>query len=240
MGSDKAFARFGDATLIEWMLDRLAPAFPHAFIVANDPARFRSFGLPVVTDALAEGGRRSASTRPCWRRPSNGCSAWPATCPSSPLGSFAAWRSGAPASTCTCPGTAPSWQPLCAVYARSTLPAFETSLRRRAQAHRPDLSGADGPGTWRWGAGPSATLSCSSPTSTPRGAGGGAVHASPPVTSPGDRRRPALLTPEDPPLHGAHTGAGGLVRGQEELGQDHRADRRGQGAGPRGDTGWAR
>lgn len=57
MGGDKAGRPFvGDTTLLEWIRDRVAPLFTHVFVVANDPARFRGFGLPVVTDALSERG----------------------------------------------------------------------------------------------------------------------------------------------------------------------------------------
>ncbi len=38
------------------MRDRLAPLFANTFVVAKDPSRFHSLGLPVVNDALAEGG----------------------------------------------------------------------------------------------------------------------------------------------------------------------------------------
>ncbi len=56
MGEDKAFAAFRDGTLLEWMRDRLAPLFPHVFIVAREPARFQALGLAVVNDAMPEGG----------------------------------------------------------------------------------------------------------------------------------------------------------------------------------------
>jgi molybdopterin-guanine dinucleotide biosynthesis protein MobB len=56
MGEDKAFVAFHDVTLLEWMRDRLAPLFPHSFIVAREPARFGGLGLAVVTDALPEAG----------------------------------------------------------------------------------------------------------------------------------------------------------------------------------------
>jgi molybdopterin-guanine dinucleotide biosynthesis protein MobB len=56
MGHDKAFALLQGGTLLEWMRDRLAPLFRHAFIVARDPSRFQGLGLAVVNDALLEGG----------------------------------------------------------------------------------------------------------------------------------------------------------------------------------------
>jgi molybdopterin-guanine dinucleotide biosynthesis protein MobB len=56
MGEDKAFAPFQGGTLLEWMRDRVAPLFPHVFVVAREPTRFHDLGLPVVNDALPEGG----------------------------------------------------------------------------------------------------------------------------------------------------------------------------------------
>ena len=56
MGEDKAFAPFNGKTLLEWMRDRLAPLFPHVFVVAREPSRFHELGLPVVNDALADTG----------------------------------------------------------------------------------------------------------------------------------------------------------------------------------------
>ena len=56
MGEDKALVAFGDGTLLEWVRDRLAPLFAHAFIVAREPERFQGFGLAVVNDALPESG----------------------------------------------------------------------------------------------------------------------------------------------------------------------------------------
>lgn len=56
MGEDKAFALLNDGTLLECMRDRLAPLFPHVFVVTRDPSRFHDLGLPVVNDALPETG----------------------------------------------------------------------------------------------------------------------------------------------------------------------------------------
>lgn len=56
MGEDKAFASFLGGTLLEWMRDRVAPLFPHVFVVAREPHRFHGLGLPVVNDALPELG----------------------------------------------------------------------------------------------------------------------------------------------------------------------------------------
>jgi molybdopterin-guanine dinucleotide biosynthesis protein len=56
MGTDKALAQFVDGPLLQWIVRRVAAPFTESFVVANDPARFRHLGLPVVTDALSERG----------------------------------------------------------------------------------------------------------------------------------------------------------------------------------------
>ena len=56
MGEDKAFAPFENGTLLEWMRDRTAPLFSHVYVVAKEPSRFENLGLPVINDALPEGG----------------------------------------------------------------------------------------------------------------------------------------------------------------------------------------
>jgi molybdopterin-guanine dinucleotide biosynthesis protein MobB len=56
MGEDKAFAPFQNGTLLEWMRDRFAHLFSHTFVIAREPSRFHDLGLPVVNDALQEGG----------------------------------------------------------------------------------------------------------------------------------------------------------------------------------------
>lgn len=56
MGEDKAFAPLRDGTMLEWMRDRLAPLFPHSFIVTREASRFHGLGMAVVNDALPETG----------------------------------------------------------------------------------------------------------------------------------------------------------------------------------------
>lgn len=56
MGEDKVFTAFGGKTLIEWMRERFAPHFAHSFVVSREPSRFHRLGLPVVNDALPDTG----------------------------------------------------------------------------------------------------------------------------------------------------------------------------------------
>jgi len=53
-GGDKALIRIGEATILDRVLDRLAPACAGIVLNANgDPARFSRCGLPVVSDDVA-------------------------------------------------------------------------------------------------------------------------------------------------------------------------------------------
>jgi len=54
-GGDKALIRIGDATILDRVLDRLAPACTGIVLNANgDPARFARFNLPVIADDVAD------------------------------------------------------------------------------------------------------------------------------------------------------------------------------------------
>jgi len=52
MGADKTSVSFGDGTLLEWMVARFSPLFPHSFVVCREPARYRTLATAVVRDAL--------------------------------------------------------------------------------------------------------------------------------------------------------------------------------------------
>jgi molybdopterin-guanine dinucleotide biosynthesis protein A len=53
-GGDKALIRIGEATILDRVLDRLAPACAGIVLNANgDPTRFDRYGLPVVSDDVA-------------------------------------------------------------------------------------------------------------------------------------------------------------------------------------------
>lgn len=125
MGMDKAFVPFGDATLLQWVRDRLAPAFPHAFIVANDPARFRGFGLPVVTDALAEGGPAVGIYSAVLASPVERVLCVACDMPFITARLLRYLAQGAAEFDVFLPRHRGLVEPLCAVYARSTLSAFE-------------------------------------------------------------------------------------------------------------------
>lgn len=54
-GGDKALIRIGEATILRRVLDRLAPHCARIVLNANgDPARFASYGLPVIADDVPD------------------------------------------------------------------------------------------------------------------------------------------------------------------------------------------
>src|SRR6185503_16457339 len=54
-GGDKALIRIGNETILQRALSRLAPQVSGIVLNANgDPARFASFGLPVVADTVPD------------------------------------------------------------------------------------------------------------------------------------------------------------------------------------------
>jgi molybdopterin-guanine dinucleotide biosynthesis protein MobB len=128
MGHDKARAEFAGATLIEWLLDRVAPAFPSVFVVAKDVARFRDLGVPVVADARSVdsptvGVYTAVLASPTLRTLCLGCDI--------PFVTTALLRRLAerPASfDATVPRDESGLQPLCAVYGRQTLATLEQML----------------------------------------------------------------------------------------------------------------
>jgi molybdopterin-guanine dinucleotide biosynthesis protein MobB len=137
MGQDKAFAEFGGGTLIEWVLDRVAGLFPHAFIVAKEVSRYRDLGLPVVADALPAssptvGVYSAVLAAPTDRTLCLGCDL-PFVTPEVLIA--LAERSAGHEALVPCDG---GWlQPLCAVYSRATLGALEEMLT--ADERRIDL-----------------------------------------------------------------------------------------------------
>ncbi len=125
MGADKAFVPFGDGTLLQWVHDRLAPAFRHTFIVANDPSRFRSFGLPVVTDAVDQGGPAVGIYSAVLAAPVERVLCVACDMPFVTARFLHCLAERSAGFEVFLPRHGGLVEPLCAVYARSTLPAFE-------------------------------------------------------------------------------------------------------------------
>ena len=143
MGEDKAFAPFRDGTLLEWMRDRTAPLFPHVFVVTKDPSRFHDLGLPVVNDALEDGGSAvgvytAVLASPTERVLCLACD-MPFVTPAAALG-LADKSAGFDVFV---PRHGGYMQPLCAVYSKTTLDAYLAFIRsggRRIFDIYPDLN----------------------------------------------------------------------------------------------------
>ncbi len=143
MGEDKAFAPFRDGTLLEWMRDRTASLFPHVFVVTKDPSRFHDLGLPVVNDALEDGGSAvgvytAALASPTERVLCLACD-MPFVSPRL-LWDLADKSAGFDVFV---PRHAGYMQPLCAVYSKTTLDAYLAFIRsggRRIFDIYPDLN----------------------------------------------------------------------------------------------------
>jgi molybdopterin-guanine dinucleotide biosynthesis protein A len=56
MGQDKALLTVGGRTLLEHVVERVAPVATEVFVVATGRPEYRRFGLPVVDDLLPERG----------------------------------------------------------------------------------------------------------------------------------------------------------------------------------------
>lgn len=142
MGTDKALAPFLEGSLLEWLIDRVAPAFAHAFIVANEPARFRHLGLPVVTDALPERGSAVGIYTSLLACPTERVLCLACDMPFVTPWLLRALAQGSAGYQVFVPRTGEYLQPLCAVYDRSATGAFEAFIQgggRRVDASYREL-----------------------------------------------------------------------------------------------------
>ncbi|MCZ7663568.1 MAG: molybdopterin-guanine dinucleotide biosynthesis protein B [Thermoleophilia bacterium] len=128
MGGDKATTRFVDGTLLEWIRDRVAPLFGHVFVVANDPARFRMFGLPVVTDALDERGSAVGVYTALLASPTDRVLCLACDMPFVTPRLLRRLVEGSVGSDVFVPRHGPYMQPVCAVYSRAIAGVFEDFL----------------------------------------------------------------------------------------------------------------
>jgi len=143
MGEDKAFAPFRDGTLLEWMRDRLAPLFRHAFVVVRDPSRFHQLGLPVVNDALPEIGSAVGVYSATLASPTERVLCVACDMPFVPPRLIRTLADMSKGFDVFVPRHGGYLQPLCAVYGKGTLDAyleFIRSGRRRIFDIYPDLN----------------------------------------------------------------------------------------------------
>lgn len=128
MGGDKALMAFVDGTLLEWVRDRVAPAFDHVFIVANEPAKFRHLGLPVVTDALQVRGSAVGIYTALLASPTDRVLCLACDMPFVTPDLVRRLVEGSAGYDVYVPRHGPYYQPLCAVYAKSAADAYERFL----------------------------------------------------------------------------------------------------------------
>ena len=128
MGGDKASTSFVDGTLLEWVRDMAAPAFDHVFIVANEPAKFRHVGLPVVTDALQVRGSAVGVYTAILASPTDRVLCLACDMPFVTPDVLRRLVEGSTGYDVFVPRHDPYFQPLCAVYAKSAADAFEPFL----------------------------------------------------------------------------------------------------------------
>jgi molybdopterin-guanine dinucleotide biosynthesis protein MobB len=128
MGGDKALMPFFDGSLLEWVRDRVAPAFDHVFVVTNEPAKLRHLGLPVVTDALQVRGSAVGIYTALLASPTDRvlCLACDMPFVTPDLVRRLVERSAG--YDVYVPRHGPYYQPLCAVYAKSAADAYERFL----------------------------------------------------------------------------------------------------------------
>jgi molybdopterin-guanine dinucleotide biosynthesis protein A len=134
MGSDKALLKLGDATLLERASAAVAGTVGSAVIV-GDPARYTRFGYPVIQDSFRGagplGGIHAALTHASAEK---NLSDWSLVVACDMPGLDSAWLLRLVAaidnqSDAVVPESAGRPQPLCSLYRRTCLPAFEEALR---------------------------------------------------------------------------------------------------------------
>jgi molybdopterin-guanine dinucleotide biosynthesis protein MobB len=143
MGEDKAFAPFRGGTLLEWMWNRLAPLFAHAFVVAREPSRFHGLGLPVVSDALPEGGSAVGVYTAVLAAPTERVICLACDMPFVTPRLLRALADKSVGFDVFVPRLGDYLQPLCAVYGKGTLNAYREFIRsgeRRIFDIYPDLN----------------------------------------------------------------------------------------------------
>ncbi|MBN8638418.1 MAG: molybdenum cofactor guanylyltransferase, partial [Anaerolineae bacterium] len=56
MGTDKSFVRLNEKPLLQHVIERVSALQLPLVLIANDPAKYADFGLPVITDVLPNAG----------------------------------------------------------------------------------------------------------------------------------------------------------------------------------------
>lgn len=143
MGEDKAFASFSGGTLLEWMRDRTAHLFPQVFVVTKDAFRFHDLGLPVVNDAIAEGGSAVGVYTAVLASPTERVICMACDMPFVPARLLRELAEKSEGYDVFVPKHGQYMQPLCAVYSKRTLDAYRKFILsggRRIFDIYPDLN----------------------------------------------------------------------------------------------------
>lgn len=130
MGFDKALASFGGTTLLGWMLERFGPAFDHTFLVTKDAARFAGWGVPVVSDALADRGSIVGVYSAVLASPTERVLCLACDMPFVTLEVLRCLAAVSRGHDICVPRHGGVSEPLCAVYSRSALPALRSVVDR--------------------------------------------------------------------------------------------------------------
>ncbi len=129
MGSDKGLLPLGGRRLVEIVLETIRPLFSDLIIVANEPAGYARFGIPVVADRFPGcgplGGIHAALSSSRW--PHTFCIAY--DMPFAIPAVITHLVSLAPGFDAVVPHSGAGYEPLHAVYGRSCLAPAEALLR---------------------------------------------------------------------------------------------------------------
>lgn len=128
MGEDKTSVSFGGATLLEWMIGRVADAFRDVFVVAREPGRLRHLGVPVVRDAVDARGSAVGIYSALIASPSERVLCLACDMPMVSPGFLRCLAEGSLDYDAFVPSHGLYKEPLCAVYSRATAGEFERLL----------------------------------------------------------------------------------------------------------------
>lgn len=129
MGSDKGLLPFGGRRLIEVVLEALRPLFTDIVIVANRPAAYAAFGVPVVTDRIPDCGPLGGIHAALCASPSRHVFSIACDMPFPNSAVIAHLVSLAPGYDAVVPRSHAGYEPLHAIYGPSCLAAVEAMLR---------------------------------------------------------------------------------------------------------------
>lgn len=127
-GRDKAALRVGGTPILERQLAALRGLIDHILIVANDPERFRSTGLPVVTDVAPGAGPLGGVYSAVSAAPDDRVLAIACDMPFLEPALVERLRDAGNLADVVVPNGTTGMQPLCAAYSRACVPELHLRL----------------------------------------------------------------------------------------------------------------